>query len=233
VSEIDVKVMSSGGLKAIITGLADAFARASGRKLAPVFGPPAAIKARIEGGEAVDVAVMTAPLIDALVSQGKLAADTSVELARSRLGIAVRAGAPKPDIGTVEAFRRTLLAAESIVATDPAAGAASGIHFAKLIERLGVANEVMAKTRLNSGSYNAEFVARGEAELAIQQISEILPVQGAELVGPLPADVQATTVFKAAVGTNAPEPAAAKELIAFLRSPEAAQVIAAAGMEPA
>jgi molybdate transport system substrate-binding protein len=233
VSESDVKIMSSGGLKAVITALADAFARASGHRLAPVFGPPAAIKSRIEDGETVDVAVMTAPLIDALVAQGKLAAATSVELARSGLGVAVRAGAPKPDIGTVEAFRRTLLAAQSIVATDPAAGAASGIHFAKVIEQLGIANEVMAKTRLNSGSYNAEFVARGEAELAIQQISEILPVKGAELVGPLPPGVQATTVFKAAVGSNAPEPAAAKELIAFLRSPAAAQVITASGMEPA
>jgi len=233
VSESDVKVMSSGGLKAVITALADAFARASGRKLAPVFAAPAVIKGRIESGETVDVAVMTAPLIDALVSQGKLGADTSVELARSGLGIAVRKGAPKPDIGTVEAFRRALLAAKSIVATDPAAGAASGIHFAKLIERLGIADAVMAKTRLNSGSYNAEFVARGEAELAIQQISEILPVKGAELVGPLPADVQATTVFKAAIGANAPQPAAARELIAFLKSPAAAHVITASGMEPA
>jgi molybdate transport system substrate-binding protein len=231
VSESDVKVMSSGGLKAVIGGIADAFARASGRKLTPVFGPPAAIKARIENGEAVDVAVLTAPLIDALVGQGKLAAAT--ELARSGLGIAVRAGAPKPDIGSVEAFRRTLLAAKSIVATDPAAGGASGIHFAKVIEQLGIADAVKAKTRLNSGSYNAEFVARGEAELAIQQISEILPVKGAELVGPLPAGVQVTTVFKAAIGTSAGEPAAAQELIAFLKSPEGAQVIAATGMEPA
>ncbi|MFL5063205.1 MAG: extracellular solute-binding protein [Xanthobacteraceae bacterium] len=230
-SETGVKVMSSGGLKAVITQLADAFTRASGRKLVPTFGPPAAIKVRIESGEAVDVAVLAAPLIDALVSQGKLAEAT--ELARSGLGIAVRAGAPKPDIASVEAFRRTLLAAKSIVAGDPAAGGASGIHFAKVIEQLGIADAVMAKTRLNSGSYNAEFVARGEAELAIQQISEILPVKGAELVGPLPPGVQATTVFKAAIGTNAPEPAAAKELIAFLRTPQGAQVIAATGMEPA
>jgi molybdate transport system substrate-binding protein len=231
VPESAVKVMSSGGLKAVITELAEAFARASGRRLTPVFGPPAAIKGRIENGEAVDVAVLTAPLIDALVGQGKLAAAT--ELARSGLGIAVRKGAPKPDIGSVEAFRRTLLAAKSIVATDPAAGAASGIHFAKVIEQLGIADAVKAKTRLNSGSYNAEFVARGEAELAIQQISEILPVKGAELVGPLPPGVQVTTVFKAAIGTNAGELAAAQELIAFLKSREGAQLIAAAGMEPA
>jgi molybdate transport system substrate-binding protein len=225
--------MSSGGLKAVITGIADAFARASGRKLTPVFGPPAAIKGRIEDGEVVDVAVLAAPLIDALVSQGKLAVGTSVELARSGLGIAVRAGAPKPDISTVEAFTRALLAAKSIVAGDPAAGGASAIHFQSVIERLKIAEELRPKLKLNSGSYNAEFVARGEAELAIQQISEILPVKGAELVGPLPPGVQVTTVFKAAIGANAGEPAAARELIAFLKSREGAQVIAATGMEPA
>jgi molybdate transport system substrate-binding protein len=231
VSDIGVKVMSSGGLKAVITGIADAFARASGRKLTPVFGPPATIKGRIEDGEVVDVAVLAAPLIDTLVSQGKLAGAT--ELARSGLGIAVRAGAPKPDISTVAAFTRTLLAAKSIVAGDPAAGGASAIHFQSVIERLKIAEELRPKLKLNSGSYNAEFVARGEAELAIQQISEILPVKGAELVGPLPPGVQVTTVFKAAIGANAGEPAAARELIAFLKSREGAHVIAATGMEPA
>jgi molybdate transport system substrate-binding protein len=232
VVETCVKVMSSGGLKAVMTALAGAFTLASGRKLDAVFASPATIKSRIESGEPVDVAILTAPLIDALVNQGKLKPETAVDLARSGLGVAVRAGAPKPDIGSVEAFRRALLSAKSIVATDPSAGAASGIHFAKLIERLGIADAVKAKTRLNSGSYNAEFVARGEAELAIQQISEILPVKGAELVGPLPPDIQVTTLFKTAIGASASEPAGARELIAFLRSPTAAKVIAAAGMEP-
>jgi molybdate transport system substrate-binding protein len=232
VAETGVKVMSSGGLKAVITALADAFTEASGRKLDMVFASPATIRSRIEGGEAVDVAILTAPLIDALASQRKLQPESKVELARSGLGVAVRAGAPKPDIGSVEALRRTLLAARSIVATDPAAGAASGVHFAKLIEQLGIADAVKPKTRLNSGSYNAEFVARGEAELAIQQISEILPVKGAELVGPLPPGAQVTTVFKAAIGANAPAPAGARQLIAFLRSPAVTQVIAASGMEP-
>ena len=229
---IDVKVMSSGGLKAVIGELANAFERASGHKLAPVFAPPAAIKTRIEGGEVVDVAVLSTALIDDLVRHGKLAAESRIALARSGLGVAVRAGAPKPDISTAEAFTRTLLAAKSIVFTDPAAGGASGIHFAKLIARLGIEQEVMAKARLNSGGYNAEFVARGEAELAVQQISEILPVQGAELVGPLPPDIQVITAFAAAIATNAKNPAGAKELIAFLASPTAARVIAANGMQP-
>lgn len=225
-----ITVMSSGGLKAVLGELAGAFEAASGDELALVFGPPAAIRARIERGEAVDVAVMAAALIDALARDGKL--EPGVALARSGLGIAVRAGAAKPDISTVAAFTRTLLDARSIVCTDPAGGGASGIHFHKVIERLGIAEAVRAKTRLNSGSYNAEFVARGEAELAIQQISEIVPVKGAELVGPLPAELQLTTAFKAAIGVAAPSPAGARALIAFLTSPAAARVIAANGMEP-
>jgi len=225
-----ITIMSSGGLKAVIGGLAGAFEAAGRNKLAPVFGPPMAIKSRIEAGEAVDVAVLAAALIDALAGAGKLV--PGVVVARSGLGLAMRAGAPKPDIGTVAAFRRTLLEARSIVCTDPAGGGASGIHFHKLIEELGIADAVRGKLRLNSGSYNAELVARGEAELAIQQISEIVPVKGAELIGPLPAEIQLTTAFKAAIGANAPAGAAARELIAFLTSPTAARVIAANGMQP-
>src|SRR5262245_14685779 len=134
----EIKVTSSGGLKAVISELAGAFERASGHKLTPVFGPPTAVKTRIEGGEAVDVAVMSAALIDDLVRQGKLRHGSRVTLARSGMGVAVRKGAPKPDIGSVEAFRRTLLAAKSLVFTDPAGGGASGIHFQKVIEQLGI-----------------------------------------------------------------------------------------------
>jgi molybdate transport system substrate-binding protein len=228
----EIKLMSSGGLKGVISELAGAFERASGHELLAVFAPPTAVKTRIEGGEALDVAVMSETLIDDLVRQGRLRGDGRVTLARSGMGVAVRKGAPKPDIGSVDAFRRTLLAAKSLVFTDPAAGGASGIHFQKVIEQLGIAKEVMAKARLNSGSFNAEFVARGEAELAIQQISEIVPVKGAELAGPLPDGVQLTTVFAAALSPNAPEPAAAQELIRFLASPAAADVIRQNGMEP-
>jgi molybdate transport system substrate-binding protein len=145
----------------------------------------------------------------------------------------VRAGAPKPDISTPEAFKRALLAAKSIVYTDPALGSPSGVHFAKVLERLGIAGEMKAKSKLHDGtSFNAELVAKGEIELAIQQISEILPVRGADLVGPLPGDLQLTTVFATGIGTAAKEQAAAKEFIQFLASPAAAAVIKAKGMEP-
>jgi molybdate transport system substrate-binding protein len=232
VPKTEIKLMSSGGLKAVISELAEAFERSGHHTLAPVFGPPTSIKSRIEGGEAVDVAVMSQALIDDLIKQRKLSADGRVTLARSGLGLAVGAGAPKPDISTVEKFKRALLDAKSLVYTDPAGGGASGIHFAKVIEQLSIAKEVNAKARLNSGSYNAEFVARGEAELAIQQISEIVPVKGAELVGPLPEGVQLTTAFAAAIGAETQAPAAARDLIAFLISDEARRVIRANGMEP-
>jgi molybdate transport system substrate-binding protein len=224
--------MSSGGLKAVVGELAGPFAEATGDRLVPVFAAPALVKGRIEGGEAVDVVVLSAPMIDGLLKQGSLAAGTRVELARSRMGLAVRAGAPKPDISTVEAFKRTLLDAKSLMYTDPKAGGASGVHFAKVIERLGIADAVNAKAKLNSGGFNAEFVARGEIELGIQQVSEIVPVKGAELAGIFPDELQQVTTFAAAVCTHAPQPEAAKVLLAFLKSPAAVRVIEANGMEP-
>jgi molybdate transport system substrate-binding protein len=231
-SKAEIKLMSSGGLKSVISALADAFEAASGRKLAPTFAAPGQVKARIESGEPVDVAVLTTALIEDLVRQGRLDGSSRRILARSGLGLAVRAGAPKPDISTAEAFKHTLLNAQSIVCSDPKGGAASGLAFQKIIADLGIADQVMAKARLNVGSYNAEFVARGEAELAIQQIGEILPVKGADLVGPLPPGVQVTTVFVGAVGAQSEDPDAARALIAFLASPAAAPAITANGMEP-
>ena len=226
-----IKIMSSGGLKGVIAELAQAFERHSGHRLETVFNPPNAVKTRIEGGEAVDVVVLSAVLIDDLAKQGKVAPASRTEVARSGLGVAVRKGAPKPDISTADAFRRALLDAKSIVCSDPAGGAASGIHFQKVISELGIAEEVMAKARLNSGSYNAEIVARGEAEIAIQQISEIMPVKGADLVGPLPPGVQVTTRFVAAIGASSQAPAAAQALIDFLGSADAVRVIKANGMD--
>jgi molybdate transport system substrate-binding protein len=156
-------------------------------------------------------------------------------LARVGIGVAVRAGATKPDISSVEAFKRALLAAKSIVYTDPAVGGTSGIHFAKVLDRLGIAQEIKAKSILNAQAAitpSAEIVARGEAELGIQLISEIVSVPGAELVGPLPAELQAMTVLSAGIVINAQEADAARALFKFLTSPAAASVIKAAGMEP-
>jgi len=149
--------------------------------------------------------------------------------------VAVRGGSAKPDIASVEAFKRALLAARSIVYTDPAVGGASGIHFEKVLDRLGIAKEIKAKSILNARAAttpNAEIVARGEAELGIQLISEIVSVPGVELVGPLPTELQAMTVLSAGIVVNAREADAARALFKFLTSPAAASVIKAAGMEP-
>jgi molybdate transport system substrate-binding protein len=229
----EIKLMSSGGMKVALIDLTTAFEHATKHKVTATYGAPGAIMDRILGGEPMDVLVFPAPGLDDLVKQGKIVADTKMILARSGIGIAVRAGAPKPDISTPEALKRTLLAAKSIVYSDPALRSPSGVHFAKVLERLGIAEEMKAKSKLHTGvGFNADFVARGEIELAIQQISEILSVQGVELVGPLPADLQLTTVFATAIGTGAKEQAAANEFIKFLSSSAATAVIKATGMEP-
>jgi molybdate transport system substrate-binding protein len=229
----EVKLMSSGGMRVMLIDLTATFERATGHKITASYSAPGTIRGRVMAGEPMDVLVFPAPNLDELVKQGKIVADSKVILARSGIGVAVRAGAPKPDISTPEGLKRALLAAKSVVYTNPALASPSGMHFAKVLERLGIAEEMRVKSKLHDGtSFNAELVAKGEIELAIQQISEILPVQGAELVGPLPGDLQLTTVFATGIGTGAKEPAAAMEFIKFLASPAAAAVIKGKGMEP-
>src|SRR5262245_26887770 len=229
----EIKLMSSGGMKVMLTDLISSFERATGDKVTATYGAPGVIKDRIAAGEAVDVLVFPTLGLDDLVKQGKIVADSRFVLARSGMGVAVRAGAAKPDISTPEALKRTLLAAKSIVYTDPALRSPSGVHFAKVLERLGIADDMKAKSKLHDGtSFNAEFVAKGEIEIAIQQISEILPVQGVELAGPLPGDLQLTTVYAIGIGTIAKEPMVAKDFVKFLLSPASVAVIKARGMEP-
>jgi molybdate transport system substrate-binding protein len=164
-------------------------------------------------GEVVDVAMTGGAIIEALVQQGKIAPDSKLTLARVGVGV------EKPDISSVEAFRRALLAARSIVYTDPAVGGASGIHFEKVLDRLGIAKEIKAKSILNARAAttpNAEIVARGEAELGIQLVSEIVSVPGAELLGPLPTELQAMNVISTGIVTTTSEPDAARVLLKFL-----------------
>jgi molybdate transport system substrate-binding protein len=218
----------------VLTDLAGAFQRTSGHKITLILAPPSEIMKRVIDGEIVDV-VMSGVTVDNLVKQGKIAPGDRVVLAQVGIGVAVRAGAPKPDISSPEALKRTLLAAKSIVYTDPAIGGASGIHFEKVLDRLGIAKEIKAKSIKNplaATKPSAEFVARGEAELGVQLISEIVSVPGAELLGPLPGDLQAMTAILAGTLKTAPQPDAAKVLLRFLTSPAAAAAIKGAGMEP-
>ena len=231
----EIRVLTTRAMNHVLTALAGAFQRTGEHKVALILAPPAEIRRRIVNGETVDVAMSGGGIIEDLVQQGKIARDSKLTLARVGLGVAVRAGSAKPDIASVEAFKRALLAARSIVYTDPAVLGAGAINFAQVLDRLGIANEIKAKSILNARAAttpNAEIVARGEAELGIQLISEIVSVPGAELVGPLPAELQAMNAIEAGIVTTANEPDAARGLFKFLTSPAAAAVIRAAGMEP-
>ncbi len=232
----ELKVLSAIGMQSVLEDLGPKFERATGHKLSISFATAGAAVKRAQDGEAADVVIATRQGIDGLVKNGKAAADNVTTLASAGISVAIRKGAPKPDISSPDALKRTLLAAKSISYVDPASGGASGIHFAKVLDRLGIANEMQSKTVFPNPKTPAEvgvLVANGEAEIGVHIIVELISVAGIDLVGPLPGDLQATTVFSAAIMTGAKEAAAAKALVDFLRTPESAKVIKAKGMEPA
>jgi molybdate transport system substrate-binding protein len=223
----DITVMCPPPMRAVMTDLVAAFEHASGRKVTIVFAPSTAIIARVGGGEPVDIAILTAPAADALIKAGKLA--RRVDLAKSTIGVAVRHGAPRPDIGSAAAFRRTLLAAKSFARNE---GADSGIYMKGLIERLGIAEQMRPKTTLVPSGYVAELVARGEVELGAQQVSELMSVAGVD-VTPLPAELRHVMVFSAGIAATPASPAAVDALLEFLAAPAAVPVIRAKGLDPA
>ncbi|ACL57712.1 substrate-binding domain-containing protein [Methylobacterium nodulans] len=230
----EVRVVSSGGFAAAYRALAPEFERRTGHGLVTEWGPsmgqtPQAVPARLARGEPIDVVIMVGYALDDLIRQGKVSADSRTALARSGIALAVRAGAPKPDISSIDGLRRTLLAAKSIAYSD----SASGVYIeTELFRRLGIADAVKAKARMIPAEPVGAVVARGEAEVGFQQLSELKPVPGIEIVGLLPAEVQLYTEFSAGrvEGSRAPE--AASALIGFLASPDAAGAIRESGMEP-
>jgi molybdate transport system substrate-binding protein len=229
----EVKVLTAGAFKQVLLALVPEFERETGNKVTVENATVGALTKRIEGGETFDLAVLTPAAVNDLASKGKFVAGSRVNLARVGVGVVVREGAPKPDIGSADAFKRALLAAKSVAYIDPAAGGSSGIYVAGLLDKLGIAAEVKAKAKLIPGGAVAEHIAKGEAELGIHQISEILPVKGVTLVGPLPAEIQNYTVYAAGLGANAKATEAAKALLKTLSGPAAAGVLKARGMEPA
>ena len=224
----EITLITSNGVKAILEELVPQFEKATGHKLAITYGAAAMLKKDIEAGAAFDVTILTASATDDLIEQNK-AKGPSAMIAKSGAGVAVKAGAPKPDISTTEAFKRVLLAAKSVAYTTQGA---SGQYFVTVLDRLGIAAEIKAKAKTQPGGAVAELVARGEAELAVQQISELMPVKGADYVGPFPPELQNYTSFTAALGVAPKEAAAAKAFIDFLTAPQAISVIKAKGMEP-
>jgi molybdate transport system substrate-binding protein len=229
----ELTLLTAGAFKQVVLAEVPAFERATGHKVTVDNDTVGALTKRIEGGALFDVAVLGPAALDALIAKGKIAPGTTVALARVGVGVVVKDGAPKPDIATVEAFKRALLAAKSVAYIDPAAGGSSGIYVARMLRELGIADAVNAKAKLIPGGAVAAHVANGEAELGLHQISEILPVKGAVLVGPLPAALQNYTVYAAGVASAARDRAAAQALIARLAGPETAVVLKAKGMEPA
>ena len=230
-SAAEVRVLSAGAMRAVVDALAPAFLKETGHTLVIGKDTAGGLAKRIGGGEAFDVTIITPKVVDDLIAQGKIAAGSRVDVAKVGMGVAVKQGAPLPDISTTDAFKRTLLAAKSIAYIDPAAGGSSGIYFDKLLERLGIAADIRPKAKLKQGGYVAELVASGEVELAVHQISEIVPVKGVTLVGPLPAEIQNTTVYAAGLASAPRDAAAAKALIALLSGPAAAEVLKKQGME--
>ena len=228
----EIKVLTAGAFKQVLLAMLPQFERQSGHKVIVDNDTVGALTKRIEAGEAFDLAVLTPSAVDNLSKKGKLVPGSGRNLARVGIGVVVKEGAPKPDIGSVDAFKKALLAASSIAYIDPAAGGSSGIYVAGLLERLGIAAEMKGKSRLISGGAVAEHVARGEAELGIHQISEILPVKGITLVGPLPAEIQSYTIYAAGVSINAKQADAAKDLLKALTGPSVAEVLRSKGMDP-
>jgi len=230
----EFKVMSAIAMQPVMEDLGPKFERATGHKLAITFATLGATVKRVQGGETADVVIIPQQGIDRLVKDGKAAAGDVTVIASAGIGVAVRKGAPKPDISSPEALKRTLLAAKSITYGNPAHGGASGIHFAKVLDRLGIANEMKPKTIfLPKAGPVGVLVANGEAEIGVQQFQDFIQVAGIEIVGPLPGDLQDTIVFSAAIMAGAKDSAASKALVNYLRTPEAATVIKAKGMEPA
>jgi molybdate transport system substrate-binding protein len=230
----DVNTISGGAFKQVLTALVAQYERESGNKVNVTYQTVGQHLKLIAGGqETFDVAVLTPEAIDGLSKEGKVVAGSRADLAKTGVGVVVKTGAPLPDISTVEAFKRALLAAKSVAYIDPAAGGSSGIYVAKLLERLGIAKEVNAKAVLVHGGEVASHIADGEAELGIHQISEILPVKGATLVGPLPPEIQNFTIYSAGLSTAAKDQATADGFIRFLSGSHALPIIKAKGMEPA
>lgn len=229
----EMKVFCTIGVQAAMEQLVPGFEHASGNKLAITFGTAAILVKKVQAGETADVLILTRQGLDELAGAGKAAVGSNANFANSGMSMVVRKGAVRPDISTPEAFRQTLLSAKTIAYSNPAFGGASGVYFAKLLERMGIAEQVKAKTRHPPASGNAaNLVATGEVELAVQQEPEVISVVGVDLVGNLPPEINNITVYAAGVGAGTAQGAGAAALITFLHSPEAVAMFKTKGLHP-
>lgn len=233
-SAAEVRVMISGGLTAAFTALVPEFEHQTGNKVLVAYGPSMgttvnAIPMRLERGEPADVLIMVGYALGDLAKNGKVIPDSRVDLVKSGIGVAVKAGAPKPDISSADTLKRALLAAKSVAYSD----SASGVYVStEMFKKLGIENEMKDKAKMIPATPVAEIVAHGDAEIGFQQISELKPVKGIDIVGPLPADLQKITVFSAGIATASKEPEAGRALIKFLTSKDASAEIMKSGLDP-
>jgi molybdate transport system substrate-binding protein len=230
-----LKVMISGGFRAAYQELVPEFERKTEYAIVTAYGgsmgnAPNAIPNRLQSGESADVVILASSALEELVKNHKVIPGTRVDLARSVIAVAVRAGAPKPDISTLEGLKRTLLAAKSIAYSD----SVSGVYLStELFPRLGIAEAIRSKCKRIDIGMVGTVIARGDAEIGFQQLSELLPIAGIDIVGPIPREAQKITVFSGGVVVNSKQPAIAKQFLLFLASPEAAAAIKKSGMQPA
>jgi molybdate transport system substrate-binding protein len=230
----EVRVMISGGLTAAYNALVPEFERVTGNKVITAYGPSMgtttnAIPMRLERGEPADVLILVGYALGDLIKQGKVVPDSRVDLVNSKIGIAVKSGALRPDISSADALKRALLAAKTVAYSD----SASGVYIStEMFGKLGIADEMKDKARKIPATPVGEIVARGDAEIGFQQIAELKPVAGIDIIGPLPDDLQKVTVFSAGIASVSKEPEAGKALIKFLASPAARAVIVNSGLEP-
>ena len=230
----EIKVLSTTAMKTTLDELMPEFEKTTGNKVTIHFAPSAKNKQRVADGEETDVAIATAEGLEDLIKTNKIVNGSRADLAQSRVGLAVQKGAPKPDISSAEKFKQAMLAAKSIGTSNPVGGGASGAHIGKLFEQLGIADAVRGKTTFGPGGpagLIGNFLVRKEVEIGLQQIPELMAVPGIDIVGPLPDEIQAITVFSAGLSTGAKEEQAGTALIKFLTTPNAKAVLKSKGME--
>jgi molybdate transport system substrate-binding protein len=225
----EIRVLATPGVREIYNELVPQFERASGHKVTSEWAGTVDVTKRIGGGETVDLVIMARNSLDELTRQGRIVAASRVNVAKSGMGVAVRAGAQKPDIASGDAVKALMLSAQSIAYSS----GPSGVYLERLVQRMGIADAIKAKMKqIPPGGAVGEWVARGDAEIGFHQVSELIPVKGIDIVGPLPPDIQEMTVFAAGVHANASQADAAAALAAWLAAPEAAAVIRKHGLEP-
>jgi molybdate transport system substrate-binding protein len=225
----ELKLFSANGAKLIVVDLVSQFERTTNNKVSITYGEAGDLRKSIQDGEAFDVVIV--PAIELLAPSGKLASDSVAKIAHSDFGMGMRSDVPKPDTSTADGLKRLLLGVKAIAYTDPKTGGASGVLFVRVLDKLGIADQVNKKSKLVAGIHNAELVAKGEAELAVQLSHEILAVPGIQFL-PMPPEFQSSVVFSAGVSANANEPNAARALVQLLMSSTAVPVIKANGMQP-